>query len=57
MGDTTYQVFFTNDDGGTEYLEENFYSEKKAKKAAERLVEEGYDDAQYESIAVELGDY
>ncbi len=50
MGDISYQVFFTNDDGEREYLEQNFRSEEKAKKAVKNLFDQGYDDVDYESI-------
>ncbi|WP_432473355.1 hypothetical protein [Amphritea sp. HPY] len=57
MGDITYQAYFTNDDGDREYLNQNFHSEKKAEKAVDKLTDKGYDDADYESIDMELRDY
>lgn len=54
MSDTTYHVYFTNKNKKREFLNENFYSEDKAQKAVEKLINKGFDDATYEGFTFDI---
>ena len=54
MSDTTYHVYFTNKNKKREFLYEMFNSESKAQKAVEKLINEGFNDADYEGFTFDI---